>query len=121
MIDWDRISQEHGPLVWRTACRLLGPRGADAADCFQETFLSALDVSRRQEIANWPGLLQRIATSRALDMLRRRVRESSVRVAVGDLDRVPVAQRDPSQRMQDAELQEQLRSALTRLPPAQSE
>ncbi len=30
MTEWDRIVDEHGPLVWRTAVRLLGNE-ADAA------------------------------------------------------------------------------------------
>jgi len=33
----------HGPLVWQTAWRLLGHE-ADAADCFQETFVSAMET-----------------------------------------------------------------------------
>ena len=40
MTDWSQIVQEHGPLVWRTAYRLLNHE-ADAADCFQRTFVSA--------------------------------------------------------------------------------
>jgi len=120
MVDWEGITKEHGPLVWRTVYRLLGGRG-DAGDCFQETFVSALDVSRRQAVRNWPGLLQRIATARALDQLRRRKRDTIVHHNEAELDQVISRQRDPSQRMQQAELQEQLREALTQLPPAQSE
>src|SRR4051812_32794208 len=72
MIDWDDIARQYGPLVWKTVYRLLGTGGADAADCFQETFLTALDYANRQEVRNWPGLLQRIATTRALDTISRR-------------------------------------------------
>ena len=43
-IDWERIIQEHGPMVWRTAYRLLG-RVHDAQECVQETFLSALRLA----------------------------------------------------------------------------
>jgi RNA polymerase sigma-70 factor, ECF subfamily len=121
MVDWERITKEHGPLVWRTVYRLLGGRGGDAADCFQETFVSVLDVSRRQVVRNWPGLLQRVATARALDVLRRRKRNTIVRRDEVELDQVVSREREPSQRMQQAELQERLREALTQLPPAQSE
>ena len=122
MIDWEGISREHGPLVWRTACRLLGGRGsADAADCFQETFLTALDVSRRQVVRNWPALLQRIATMRALDMLRRRIREKSHVNLLEEINEAPSDRQSPAQRLQDQELQQQLRAALAQLPAAQSE
>lgn len=68
--------QEHGAIVWKTVSRLLDNE-ADAADCFQDTFVSALNVSRAQTVRNWPGLLKRLATARALDRLRQRRQESS--------------------------------------------
>ena len=71
MPNWDWIVQEYGPTVWRTAYRLLG-RVDDAQDCFQDTFLSALKVSRRERVRNWAGLLCHLATARALDRLRKR-------------------------------------------------
>jgi RNA polymerase sigma factor (sigma-70 family) len=71
--DWQTIVTECGPLVWRTAYRLLGNH-ADTADCFQETFLAALELSRRQPVRNMSGLLVRLATTRAIDRLRQRVR-----------------------------------------------
>ena len=40
-LDWPAIVREHGPLVWRTALRILGD-DSEAADCYQETFISAL-------------------------------------------------------------------------------
>lgn len=73
MIDWQAIIEEHGPAVWQTAYRLLG-NDADAADCFQETFVSALGISRRQQVRNFRALLTRLATTRAIDQLRKRFR-----------------------------------------------
>ena len=73
MTDWRNIVSRHGPAVWRTAYRLLGAH-ADAADCFQEAFLAALQMSRRQRVRSWPALLQTLTTRRALDELRRRIR-----------------------------------------------
>jgi RNA polymerase sigma-70 factor (ECF subfamily) len=121
MIDWQLISRQHGPLVWRTAYRLLNT-DADAADCFQETFVSALDVSRKQDVKNWPGLLQRLATARALDLLRRRKRENRSRAA-GQVEWEQIAsdQVAPDQGAQDAELMDSLRSAVAKLPPQQAE
>ena len=120
-VDWQEISREYGPVVWRTAYRLVG-HGADAADCFQDTFVSALDVARREEVRNWGGLLQRLATARGLDVLRRRKREAVARGAVADWDEVAAGgQAPPEQRAIDTELMTRLREALTRLPAAQAE
>ena len=75
MVDWSQIVQQHGRLVWTTVYRLVR-HDADAADCFQRTFLSALVLSRTQTVRSWPGLLQRLGTARALEALRQRVRQA---------------------------------------------
>ena len=119
--DWPGIVRAYGPVVWRTAYRLLG-READAADCFQDTFVSALDVAAREPVRDWPGLLQRLATARALDQLRRRVRERGRRSAEPDpWEHLPSGESGPVQRAEAAELGERLRVALTGLPPQQGE
>ena len=66
MTDWQSIVQEYRNLVWQTAYRVLGNE-TDAADCFQEAFISALEVDRRERVRNWAALLRRLATTRALD------------------------------------------------------
>jgi len=53
------IVEQHGPCVWRTAYRLLSDC-EEASDCYQETFLKAVEYSRQKEIANWASLLKRI-------------------------------------------------------------
>ena len=120
MVDWQEISQQYGPLVWRTAYRLLGS-DADAADCFQETFLSALGISRRQQVQNWAALLQHLATARALDCLRRRKREVTRFPEPPNWELVPSTYLGPERLAQDSELLQALRSALTQLPAQQSE
>ena len=75
MTDWDRIVASHGDAVWRKAGRLLGNQ-ADAADCYQDAFLAALEFSRRQKVRSWPGLLSKLAAFKAMDILRKRVRHS---------------------------------------------
>ena len=65
MIDWQMIVKKHGPAVWQTAYRLLGNH-TDTADCFQETFISALEVAQRQCARNFPALLVWLATARAI-------------------------------------------------------
>src|SRR5262245_29492172 len=74
MTDWSQIVAQHGPLVWRTAQRLLAHE-ADAADCFQRTFTAAVELAERETIRHWPALLRRLATARALEQLRERLRQ----------------------------------------------
>ena len=79
MTDWDGILSREGPAVWRTVYRLLGRR-ADAEDCFQETFLAALQAWRDEAEAGRAvqsprALLHRLATARAIDRLRSRYRQ----------------------------------------------
>ena len=84
VIDWQLIIKKYASVVWQTAYRLLG-NDADAADCFQETFVSALEVSQRQRVRNFSALLARLATARAIDQLRRRFRNSKARTNAVDV------------------------------------
>jgi RNA polymerase sigma-70 factor (ECF subfamily) len=111
---------KHGPAVWRTAYRLLG-NDADAADCFQETFVCALEVSRRQRVRNFPALLVRVAASRAVNRLRRRVCQSRHSVAALELDAVASSNPGPAHQAQEHELVARLREALGRLPAQEAE
>ena len=118
-MNWDRIVEEHGPLVWRTAYRLLGNE-ADAADAYQEAFAAALEVERRERVLNWGGMLRRLATVKGIEKLRRRKTERA-RAGLNDLDGVPAISVGPSQAAQDTELLEWLRQALLALPQLQAE
>ncbi len=117
MIDWQRIIEKHGPAVWQTAYRLLGDR-TDAADCFQETFICALELSRRQRIRSFSALLRRLATTRAIDQLRRRFRRSHCE-AVSTA--VPSTNPGPAQMAQQQELVARLRELLTQLQPQETQ
>ncbi len=117
MHDWPTIVTECGPLVWRTAYRLLGNH-ADAADCFQETFLAALELSRRQPVRNMSGLLVRLATTRAIDRLRQKGRQERGQVEGGDRDQT--GRSGPADQAQAQELAGQLREAIGRLPPQEA-
>ena len=120
VIDWQIIIDEHGPAVWQTAYRLLG-NDADAADCFQETFISALKYSKRQQIRNFSGLLMRLATTRAIDQLRRRFQISGSNIAKVDWVTIPSKNPGPVQMAQNQELIGNLRESLTKLPLAEAE
>jgi len=117
VIDWQLIVNRHGPAVWQTAYKLVG-NAADAADCFQETFVSALEVSRRQRVRSFSALLVRLATARAIDRLRQRSRQLRLSTDAG-----VVASNNPGpfQEVQRRELAGKLREALGRLPPQEAE
>jgi RNA polymerase sigma-70 factor (ECF subfamily) len=118
--DWRQIVTEHSPAVWKTACRVLG-NDADAADCLQDAFVSALEVSGRQEVRSWAALLQHLATRRALDRLRERMRLARHHEHPADLADVASSEPGPAQYAQSTELAESLLQALAELPPQQAE
>jgi RNA polymerase sigma-70 factor (ECF subfamily) len=115
VIDWQLIIEEHGSAVWQTAYRLLG-NDADAADCFQETFISALKFCRRKQVRNFSALLSRLATARAIDQLRRRIRRSRSTTDNADWTALQSTNPCPSQQAQHNELAEGLRISLSKLP-----
>ena len=115
--DWQAIVTDHGPAVWQTAYRLLG-NSSDAADCFQETFLAALEISRVQAVRSVPALLVHLATRRAIDRLRQRTRHERYhlceeRVEAGRNQRHA---HDPAEHVQTQELTDRLRQAIATLP-----
>ncbi len=120
MTDWSQIVREHGPMVWRTAYRLLN-HDSDAADCFQRTFVSALAVADKEPIRNWPALLKRLATARALERLRQRRREANRRDVLPEGGGADVRAADPVQAAEAGELAEHLREALAELDARQSQ
>ena len=120
MNDWKEIVSRYGPLVWHTVYRLLGD-DADAADCYQETFLSALEVSSRQQIRSFSALLLRLATSRSIDRLRKRSRQPDSRTSPADMTILPSLEPGPAKEVQNWELAARLRRALGRLPAKEAE
>jgi RNA polymerase sigma-70 factor (ECF subfamily) len=119
MPDWQEILDRDGKAVWQTAYRILGNR-ADADECFQEAFLAALEVARREQVQHWRGLLKRLAAVRAVDRLRQRRRWPG-RQHPAEWEMLPGHEPAPSQSAEDAELSERLRAALARLPAKQAE
>ncbi len=120
MTDWSQIVQQHGALVWRTAQRLLNNE-ADASDCFQRTFIAALELQRTEVVRNWPALLKRLATVRALDHLRQRQRESSRLTTLPEESAIDGKGVGPVQAAQASELAEHLRTALAELDVQQAQ
>jgi len=122
MTDWETIVTNHSEAVWRTSYRLCG-NAEDAADCFQETFLAALEFSRRpkQKVRNWPALLKRLCTFRALDLLRRRARNINRQDDLAARQGTVCSPPGPVQHAEAMELSARLRQALAALPDRQAE
>jgi len=117
--DWQLITEKHGPRVWQIAYRLLGNH-SDAADCFQETFLAALEVSRRQHVRSLPGMLARLATTRAIDKLRQRGREERHHAVTQETRPDSKYDGNPAERAETTELSRRLRQAIGELPPQEA-
>lgn len=119
-MDWQAAMQEHGPKVWRIAWRILGNE-ADAADCFQEVFLKAVQVNGHEEIGNLSALLGCITAQRAIDILRRK-RSGPAMTSLSDVSFLPEGRSlKVDQSLQQAELADRLRGALARLPAREAE
>jgi len=119
MTDWDDLVCREGPAVWRTAYRLVGNQ-ADADECFQESFLTAFELSQRQPVRDWSALLQRLATTRAIDRVRNRLRRRRHEERA-DVASAAGSEHDPADRIENKELVEALRWAVAQLPDRQAE
>jgi RNA polymerase sigma-70 factor, ECF subfamily len=110
MVDWDALIEEHGPLVARVSWRLLG-NSADVEDNVQEVFLEAYRLHDRMIVRQWPAMLRRIATLRALAKRRRRRPEVSLTEVMP-----PSVGGMPDEMAIGREMQTRLRDAIAGLP-----
>lgn len=120
MTDWKSTIEEHGPQVWNSVFRIVGNE-ADASDCFQEVFVTAVQTSRKQQIRNMKAFLSVIATQRSIDLLRKR--KPCLRLHKLDFDCDAIQSTDPPPiiGMQSKELSEQVRGALSKIPPQEAQ
>ena len=117
-MDWKSVLERDGPTAWRAAYRLLG-NSADADDCLQEAAIDAVKVARREPVANWRALLTRLASARAMDLLRKRYR-SKGNHGLDHESPVMADRLDPGENAQLQELRYQLRVALSQLSQEQA-
>ncbi len=106
--------------MWQIAYRIVG-NDADAADCFQEAFVTAFEMSRCERIKNVKALLGRLVTLRAIDKLRHRKKMSGLITRVHDLNDLCSEGPAPAEHLQFQELSERLRCALGRLDEREAE
>jgi RNA polymerase sigma-70 factor (ECF subfamily) len=102
-------------MAFAAAWRVLG-HAPDTEDAVQEALLDAFRLQRSQHVASWGALLRRLATCRALDLLRRRRRTEPLDAAVA----APAAGEPPTVAVA-RELAQRLRAALLELAPREAE
>jgi RNA polymerase sigma factor (sigma-70 family) len=118
MTDWTEIERAFGPVVWRTAYRILRDH-ADASDCYQDVFFELFEKLKSTERVG-ASLCQWVATRRAIDRLRRRrnaARRSSGSI---DVDSVVDTTQGPEQDLETAELVDAVRIELGNMPENQA-
>src|SRR5579863_1191243 len=109
MPEWLQLVDCHARLVYGVAYRIVG-RTHDAEDVAQETFREAFELSTAGKVSDWRGCLCRIATFRAIDLVRRRRK-------FGPLDDShPSTAPAPAAEFEARELGERLQAALIELP-----
>ncbi|MHC4927376.1 MAG: RNA polymerase sigma factor [Planctomycetota bacterium] len=107
--------EEHGSRVWNIVYRILG-NDADASDCFQEVFLTAVESSKKRKIRNMGAFLALIASQRAIDALRKRKSNIRLKTQSVDCQFLEGSEPTPEDCLQSDELSEQLRNALMKIP-----
>ncbi len=112
---WNITIEEHGSRVWNIVYRILG-NDADASDCFQEVFLSAVKSSRKRKIRNMGAFLSLLASQRAIDMLRKQKTNIRMSTFSADCEHIESHEVSPEYCMQSDELSKQLRQALLKIP-----
>lgn len=117
MPEWDALYRRHAAAVWRSAWRILRDREG-AADCVQETFLSALGHPQAETVREWEAFLVSVAVRRALDQLRARCRRERRESAAASACSPGSC---PEQAAAVSELADRLRRALADLPAQQAE
>lgn len=117
-IDWDTAIRRDGPAAWHAAYRITG-NAHDSDECLQEALVAAVGIARAGEVRSFRALLLRLATSRAVDKLRRgrRLAHSNPR----DLESVNDFAPTPAAELESRELLEDLRDAIGSLPPQQAQ
>jgi RNA polymerase sigma-70 factor, ECF subfamily len=109
MPEWNELVDRHARLVYGVAFRIVG-RTQDAEDVAQETFREAYELTLRGGVTDWRGCLCRIATFRAIDLVRRRRSFAPLADQHGSLAGEPHAE------LEARELGERLQVALGQLP-----
>jgi RNA polymerase sigma-70 factor (ECF subfamily) len=110
---WDQVVQDLARRVFAVAYRILGSVH-EAEDATQDAFTQAWQIHQTQKVESWTGLLVRLASTRALDRLRRK----SIHQPVRDEDRI--SHSSPGAALEEKELRSALLDQLLRLSEQQA-
>jgi RNA polymerase sigma-70 factor, ECF subfamily len=108
MPEWEELVDRHARLVFGVAYHIVGSVH-DAEDVAQDTFREALEQAPYDQVTDWRGFLCRVATFRAIDIVRRRRSKSLDEQQVSTLPS-PVAE------CEARELVERVQGALSEMP-----
>ncbi len=113
---WEELVRDHGARVYRLAYRLTG-NPHDAEDLTQDVFVRVFRSLHRFQPGTFEGWLHRITTNLFLDSARRRQKIRFDGLGEGSAERMPSAWPNPSEQLDDADLDHDVAAALSALPP----
>ncbi len=113
---WEEIVRDHSARVYRLAYRLTG-NAHDAEDLTQDVFIRVFRSLHRFQPGTFEGWLHRITTNLFLDGARRRQKIRFDGLAEGSDDRLASSWPNPSQQLDDADLDHDVAAALAALAP----
>ena len=113
---WEEIVRDHSARVFRLAYRLTG-NAHDAEDLTQDVFIRVFRSLHRFQPGTFEGWLHRITTNLFLDGARRRQKIRFDGLAEGSDDRMASSWPNPSQQLDDADLDHDVAAALAALAP----
>lgn len=116
---WTALYDQYSVPIWRYVARVVGPRAAEVADIVQETFLAAARTARHFDTSK--GSLRQwlfgVAHHRVAQYWRAIVREQRLLEAAQPSVEKPASNSaDPSRRLEQQELSDVVRAALSALP-----
>jgi len=114
---WEEIVRDHSARVYRLAYRLTG-NAHDAEDLTQDVFIRVFRSLHRFQPGTFEGWLHRITTNLFLDGARRRQKIRFDGLAEGSDDRLASSWPNPSQQLEDADLDHDVAAALNALAPS---
>jgi len=114
---WEEIVRDHSARVYRLAYRLTG-NAHDAEDLTQDVFIRVFRSLHRFQPGTFEGWLHRITTNLFLDGARRRQKIRFDGLAEGSDDRLASSWPNPSQQLDDADLDHDVAAALNALAPS---
>lgn len=113
MDNWRQIVESNIQPLVASVRRIVG-NDHDAEDVVQEVFAEAYLLAQKKQVDHWPALLRTMAQRRAIDQLRRTMR-NNCSTNSESMNWVPSDQDAPSETSEASDLQNLLRQSLTKL------